>query len=155
MLSRTRFRDRWWDRSNIVATDFFLSNDLVGIAKQVGGTTAHIPCQDQSQVTIHTQVNLKRSICTKAGLGYDLSLVRGDKDRGNGERGDKTSSEEDSDSSGDQETLEIDAEVYSGKKLAGICVWMIISWLFFTPWCQRSPLSPYSVKLQGYFFSLS
>ena len=27
-------------------------------------------------------------------------------------------------------------------------------WLFFTPWCQNSALSPYSVKWQGYFFSL-
>ena len=28
----------------------------------------------------------------------------------------------------------------------------VIFRLFFTPWCQNSPLSPYSVKLQGYFF---
>ena len=25
---------------------------------------------------------------------------------------------------------------------------------YVTPWCQNSPLSPYSVKWQGYFFSL-
>jgi len=46
------FRDRWWDRANVVATDFFLSNDLVDVAKEV---------------------NLKRAICTKAGQGFRLA----------------------------------------------------------------------------------
>ena len=45
------FRERWWDRSNLVATDFFLSNNLVDVAKQV---------------------NLKRAICTRAGEGFHL-----------------------------------------------------------------------------------
>ncbi len=30
-----RFRDRWWDKANLVATDYFLSNDLVDVAKEV------------------------------------------------------------------------------------------------------------------------
>ncbi len=36
------FRDRWWDKTNLVATDYFLSNNLVDVAKQV---------------------NLKRAVC--------------------------------------------------------------------------------------------
>ena len=38
------FRDRWWDAANLVATDFFLSNSMVEVAKEVSEFTLSLGC---------------------------------------------------------------------------------------------------------------